>query len=80
MCSVCVVENPGMPQLTIYPVLIGVCESERNASRPNRQSMTLIFQLDADLYRNPSKRQDLSVRIMTFIDPVFGKLILQVIV
>ena len=37
-----------MPQLTIYPELIGVWESERNASSPNGQSMALIFQLDPD--------------------------------
>lgn len=64
-----------MPQLIIYPQLIGVWESERNASSPSSQSMSLIFQLDPDLCRNPSKRQDLWVRTMTFIDPVFGKLI-----
>lgn len=39
----------------------------------NSQSMTFIFQLNADLCRNPSKRQDFSVRTMTFIDPVFAK-------
>lgn len=37
--------------------------------------MSLIFQLDPDLCGNPSKRQDLWVRTMTSIDPVFGKLI-----
>lgn len=71
----CVCETAGMPQFIIYPELIGVWESERNASSPKSQSMTLIFQLDPDLYRNPSKRQDLWVRTVTFIDPVFGKLI-----
>ena len=64
-----------MPQLTIYPELIGVWESERNASSPNGQSMALIFQLDPIPYRNPSKRQDLWVGTVTPIDPVFGELI-----
>lgn len=71
--TVCVCETAGMPQFIIYPELIGVWESERNASSLHSQSMSLIFQLDADLYRNPSKRQDLWVRTVTFIDPVFGK-------
>lgn len=47
--ELCVCETAGTPQFTIYPELIGVWESERNASRPNRQSMTLISQLDADV-------------------------------
>lgn len=37
--------------------------------------MSLIFQLDPDMYGNRSKRQDLWLRTMTFIDPVFGELI-----
>lgn len=73
--TVRVCETASMPQFIVYPELIGVWESERNASSPNSQSMTLIFQLDSDLYRNPSKRQDLCVRTVTFIDPEFGKLI-----
>lgn len=62
------------PQYIIYPELIGVCESERNASSPNSQSIALIFQLDADLYRNLSKRPDLWQRTVTFTDPVFVKI------
>lgn len=37
--------------------------------------MGLIFQLGVALYRNPSKIQNLWVRTMTFIDPVFVELI-----
>lgn len=42
--------------------------------------MALIFQLDPDPYRNPSKRQDLWVRTVTPIDPVFGELIFRTLV
>lgn len=59
MGSVFIFETSDRPQFTIYPQLIGVWESERNACRYNSQSITLIFQLEADLYMNLSKRQDL---------------------
>lgn len=62
----CVWDN--VPNFTIYPKLIGVCEHERNASCLDRQSMALIFQLYADVFRNQSKRQGHWVRTMTFID------------
>lgn len=44
----------------------------------NSQSMGLIFQLDQGLYRNLWEMQGLWVRTVTFIDPVFEKLILWV--
>lgn len=40
---------------------------------PYSQSMRLIFQLDADVWRNPSKGQDLCRRTTTFIDPIFER-------
>lgn len=48
-------ETTDMPNSTIYPELFSVCESEINASCPNRQSITLIFQLHTDLFRYQSE-------------------------
>lgn len=73
MGSLCACKTAGMPQFTVYPELIGVWESERNAFYPKSQSMTLIFQLDTGLYSNRSQKQDLWVQDHDPVLTLFGK-------